>query len=341
MRSNRLCRLILCLVILSAVVIFPVFLLAGENGEEIEHEVGFYHTVQKGDTLWDLSRHYFDSAWQWPDLWHENAKIPNPHWIYPGQRIRLLRQSGTEGSDVGRTSDPSSPMKKRPYYYYSQIEGIGFIRKEPINPCGTIFKVKEDKRMISEGDLVYLKESGNTPLAPGERFTVYRTLDPLMDTQTDTPIGIQHYITGVVEITKKEPRFAVARIVKSFRSIKVDDLLMPYKRRAPRIPLLDSQPACDGKILLSEEHEEIFADNTVAFIDKGDKDGIIPGQFYSIYYQEEQQLDPESEARVFLTPVDFGKLLVLHTEATTATVLITNAAKDVNPGSKICTPLEE
>jgi len=55
---------------------------------DVEYEAGFYYTVKKGDTLWDLSQRFSDTPWQWPDLWHENQQLPNPHWIYPGERIR-------------------------------------------------------------------------------------------------------------------------------------------------------------------------------------------------------------------------------------------------------------
>jgi len=38
--------------------------------------------------------------------------------------------------------------------------------------------------------------------------------------------------------------------------------------------------------------------------------------------------------------VDFGQLLVLHTEETTATVYITDSDKEFNAGTLIRTPLE-
>src|SRR6185295_9150078 len=42
------------------------------------------HTVEKGDTLWDLSSKYLGSPWYWPKVWSYNPQIANPHWIYPG-----------------------------------------------------------------------------------------------------------------------------------------------------------------------------------------------------------------------------------------------------------------
>src|SRR5205085_5957134 len=48
------------------------------------------HVVRKGDTLWDICFYYFNDPWQWPKIWSYNPQITNPHWIYPGDLVRLL-----------------------------------------------------------------------------------------------------------------------------------------------------------------------------------------------------------------------------------------------------------
>jgi len=188
--------------------------------------------------------------------------------------------------------------------------------------------VKDDKEMISAGDLVFIRAKGDMNLKAGSKYSVYRTLKPIIDQKTEALIGIQHYLTGIVEITKIEPRFAVARVVQSYRTIEVGNLLMPYKRRLPKIELIQSKKGLNGQLIIFEEQANIIGDNDIAFIDKGSKDDVKLGQQYSIYYQEK------------LTQIVYGTLLVLHTEQTTSTVLITRSDQSINPGAKICSPIE-
>jgi len=48
------------------------------------------HIVRKGDTLWDLAREYTSDPFRWKQLYELNtATVRDPHWIYPGERLRL------------------------------------------------------------------------------------------------------------------------------------------------------------------------------------------------------------------------------------------------------------
>ena len=96
MYYNGKFKIMTCLCILAALIIFPVHLFAQKSRDTVEHEAGFYYTVQKGDTLWDLSTRFSDSPWLWPELWSENRQIFNPHLIYPGERIRIYHGKGID-----------------------------------------------------------------------------------------------------------------------------------------------------------------------------------------------------------------------------------------------------
>jgi len=323
----------------------PLSLAAAETDKTVKYETGFYYTVQKGDTLWDLAQKFSDTPWQWPELWKENNQIANPHRIYPGERIRLYRRWGAHGygedSQGGkRPVEDGLVMTKMLDFQYAAIERVGFIRKEPVSSHGTIFKVEGHKQMISTGDLVYIRPAKDFSLEPGNKYTIYRTLKPIKNRQTNKFIGIQHLLAGTVEITLKRPEFVLGRVVAAYRPIKIGDLLMPFHRRLPQIQIQDSPQGLQGQIIDDEEHTAMFAESAIAFIDKGEQEGVVPGQLYWVYKQEKYRINPEDKYDVTLTPVLLGELLVLHTEKTTATVIITDSRQAIRAGDKIAAPFK-
>lgn len=320
--------------------------------QDVEYEAGFYYTVKKGDTLWDISQRFNDTPWQWPDLWKENQQIPNPHWIYPGERIRLYRKSDQQRVQTPQKqvptiqpeADANAMEKKAPpevYYHYPSINNVGFIRKPPVQPDGVIFKSLDDKKLISENDTVYIRQPQSgaalTHLTPGSRWTVYRTMKPTEERNSETTIGTQHFLVGVLEIVKNEGQFAIGKIIKSYRDIRINDMVMPYERLETDIPVIESTPGIEGVIINAEEHNKLIGSLFVVFIDKGVRDNIRVGQIYDVYTQETAKLGPKGES-VELDPIVVGNLLVLRSEESTSTGLITDINRQITGQQKIKTP---
>lgn len=51
----------------------------------------YAHIVVKGDTLWDITAKYLGNPFQYPEL-AELSRIKDPHWIYPGDLIRIIKK---------------------------------------------------------------------------------------------------------------------------------------------------------------------------------------------------------------------------------------------------------
>jgi len=358
-------KLRLCFITLLAAFMVILFChhpaKAEDSRTKVNQKAEFYYTVKKGDTLWDISKHFFDSPWEWPELWSKNTQIKNPHLIYPGNRIRIYREEGVikivqvppeevlpeedvqepepevepevvEQPEPEQEEVVEAPEAKGPSFWYSKIEWVGFVREEAAVPYGRIFKMKDKRVLVSKDDIVFIKQKKGLDvpkLVPGGLYTIYEQMEkPVTDPKTGKFIGIQHYIKGVLEVTEilqNEPEvIAEGKVVKSFRAIKEGDFLLSYKRKAPDVLLSESAQGVEGRILASEEGVSFFAQDSIAFIDKGHRDGVKPGQEYVIFYQE--MTEP------VVKEVEIGTFMVLHTEETTSTVIITKSTRGVRPG---------
>ena len=87
------------------------FVLPGLTQETKEAE-GVY-TIKKGDTLWDISSKFLKDPFLWPKLWQRNPYITNPHWIYPGNPIRLSTMEPVKKEEPKRLRNPKRLRKRR------------------------------------------------------------------------------------------------------------------------------------------------------------------------------------------------------------------------------------
>lgn len=70
------------------------------------------HIVRKGDTLWDLAREYTSDPYRWKQLYELNtATVRDPHWIYPGERLRLPGE--VAAADATAASQPLASSSPR------------------------------------------------------------------------------------------------------------------------------------------------------------------------------------------------------------------------------------
>jgi LysM repeat protein len=330
-------RLTVTLTVLTMVLSCSLVAVSPARGAEkaIEVETGLYYTVKTGDTLWDIAEHFYGTPAAWPEVWRQNPQIANPHRLKPGTKIRIFGETRTQKIPVAETAAEEKKAHEPPYFLYNSIDSVGLVRKEPITSQGKIFSVRfsaiNSKSCIAQDDIVYIKPAADIQMTPGDSFYVYRKLKPVYNVK-GTNFGPQYYVTGIAEVVGMEPGYIVARIVRSFRTISVNDLILPFRPRSRKISITESTPGIDGHLMKNEEGTINFGEGAVAFIDRGSLDQVKVGQIYTVYMEK---AFPEATVRTRL-----GSLLVLHTEKQTSTVLIVQSQKSLRAGVKIRTPLQ-
>jgi LysM domain len=191
------------------------------------------YTVQKGDTLWDISGKFLKEPWRWPELWRLNKdQIKNPHLIYPGDVIVLDRGSM-------RLSITESTRKLTPRVRGEQIEeAIPSIPPSAIEPwlsrplvieegglagAPRIVATEEGRYNIGTGSRAFVSGIG---ASPEKAWLIYRQGAPLVDPDTNRVLGFEAIYLGAARVIRAgEP--ATVFVTQAAQEIGPGDRLIP------------------------------------------------------------------------------------------------------------------
>ena len=267
----------------------PVFLGEGRPGGETVTlgrggQVPGVHTVRKGDTLWDICDQYFENPYQWPRIWSFNPQLQNPHWIYPGNQIRL-RSNGIAFNDAGTSAGNAAPKASSPNAGSSLIDkrrqvpndtlflrDEGFIEDSSDENWGEISGAPVDRMFLSDLDEIYLRVGGTRDVKLGQELAIFR---PVRSVQGGKLVQIQ----GTVRVDQWNAKERVARgqIVETLDVIERGARIGPIGRKFVVTPPVRNETEVRARVLASIYPHTLYGQNQVIFVDKGEKDGLRPG----------------------------------------------------------------
>jgi len=257
------------------------------------------HLVRRGDTLWDLSGTYYGNPWQWPRIWSKNPQIENPHWIYPGDQIRMgpggddgdaamTAKGGKFGDGKGDgtgtgTGAGGGGLGKRPSRLTRGtvvLRNQGFIGDPNNDVWGEIAGSDEEQMMLAEGNNVYVVFKQGKTVRAGEELTIFRSVrQPDNVPGARKPPGELVAILGTVKLDSVDPKsnIAKARITESLDVIERGARIGPVKRKFEVVPPLRNEKQVVARVLTSIYPHVYVGQNQVVFLDHGSEDGLKPG----------------------------------------------------------------
>ncbi|MGC4091115.1 MAG: LysM domain-containing protein [Polyangiaceae bacterium] len=324
------------------------------------------HTVQKGDTLWDLCDQYFHNPWEWPSIWGYNPQIQNPHWIYPGDQLRLKNPAQLgDGRPDTRGTDRGGMLNRRPRVPRNTVflRDQGFLGDPKKDVWGELVGAVEEQMLLAEGNHVYLTLRPGVDVQPGQELTVFREVrQPDGVSGARKPPGQIVAVNGTVKIDRWDPKTRVARAVisESVDTIERGAKVGPVGRKFDVVPPKPSSKPVQARVLTSFYPHVYLAQNQVVFLDHGADDGLEPGNTLYVLRQgdtwraslatnskmarERVRMDSAEHDDVESTPLRgdskqfpeeaVAELRVLRTEKLSAIALVTQSRREVVPGDR-------
>jgi LysM domain len=256
--------------------------LAGEQAAASRSNLPEAHVVGRGETLSGVCERYFADPYCWPRLWSENPQVTNPHWIFPGDVLRLRPGKPAIGAPAAAPrSGPSFVSRRRAVETQSVIlREAGFIDKGDLAESARLTGSREEKIMLASGDQAYIAFDKNKPLRAGERYSVFvaDTQNPVKAPETGAVLGYLVRVFGdivVDQITDKN----IARGT-------LLDLVEPVERGfavSPKVRLFKSiepKPAAanlEARIVASFSPAIMLAAENFVVLSRGGKDGLAVG----------------------------------------------------------------
>lgn len=345
---------------------------AGVPLSELAADAPDSHTVVRGDTLWDISKIFLRSPWRWPELWGMNLdQIKNPHLIYPGQTLYLVKVGDRAmlrvAQPVGGAGEPvGNTVKLSPRVRADTLDN-GAIPSIPLHLIGPflneavvfstdelataprIVASQEDRVLMSRGETAYVRGD----LKGNRDFRVFRDSTPLADPDTGEVLGYEARYVGTAEFVRDGSVTATLDgksnqiVPATFRMTTirleagVGDRLAPVPPRdySAFVPHAPAQ-ALNGRIISIYGEAISAGQNQIITLNRGARDGVERGHVMALWRNGDMVVDPTDKSRPLMKLPDerIGTLFVFRVFDRVSYALIMQSQDPVKPGDRFSQP---
>lgn len=336
-----------------SLVLFTALLPLGgvQAGDVLALKDGHPNTyvVKKGDTLWDISQMFLDDPWLWPEIWHVNPQVENPHLIFPGDTLNLVYIDGRPKLVVKRGKD----IKLDP-----QVRSTPLDLAIPAIPLDAIAPFMTNSRVVSSAELKsapyvlagsdghIIAGAGDNLYARGEfeegrkTYGIFRPGEAYIDPESEELLGYQAFYIASAKLTALDADVGTLGLNQTTEEVRRGDRLLPDIERLIKSNFHPSAPEqeTNGYIIAVEGGVSQIGSMDVVVINKGDRDGLKVGHVLAIYKVGEKVRDPVTNEIVKVPDTRSGLLMVFRTFDKVSYGLVMKATRTLTVMDKVKKP---
>lgn len=340
----------------------------GQGGRE--SAPGEVHSVVEGDTLWDLSQRYLGSPWYWPKVWSYNPEIANPHWIYPGNLVRLFPAGEEVPSRVEAGVGPAplelvaeegefSPATELDVLSGEDLVQVsgkltyepkaartvmtqGFVTTRELDEAGRIDSSFSEAQMLTSLDTVYVRFKRQADARLGDRYVIFHTVKDVTHPVTGRKVGFLTEFVGTLRVTSLSERYVTAQIVDAWDVIVRGDLVGPFGERLVEqvVPRRNEKEVKGYVVTALVPYLSLVGEHHFLVVDKGSSDGVQVGNVFTVIRQNDVGGDIFNPAKVEkgerLLPIEnIATCLVTEVKDRTSNCVLTQSVVEVVPGDRM------
>lgn len=310
------------------------------------------YTVVKGDTLWDISGKFLSKPWKWPEIWHANPQVANPHLIYPGDILSLVYIDGQPRIMLNRGASRGTVKLSPKVRSTPMAEAIPTIPLESINSfllnnriinsaaefeSAPYIVAGNAERVISgTGDRIYARGT----LAPDENYNIFRQGRVYTDPTTGEFLGINADYIGTGDIVSSEGDIGTLVLNRTALEVRIADRLFATEERVINSTFFPSEPNAqiNGVILDVPRGVSQIGQYDVVTINKGARDGLVEGSVLAVYKTGETVRDRVTGDKVKIPDERSGLLMVFRTYDKISYGLVLYASRQLAVMDKVKNP---
>ncbi|GHD41690.1 Nucleoid-associated protein YgaU, contains BON and LysM domains [Marinobacter persicus] len=306
------------------------------------------YTVVKGDTLWDISGRFLENPWYWPEIWHVNPQVTNPHLIYPGDRLALVYIDGkpriTKVASRGveklspkvRSEAIDTPIPTIPLdAIASFLTETRIVSPSEINGAPYVLEGADGRIITGAGDRVYARGE-----KPADRVGIFRRSQEFVDPDTGEFLGLEARSIARGNIVAEDGDVLTMELASSNEEVRIGDRLLVSEDRRLTTNFVPSAPESEieGQMIAVEGGVSQIGQYDVVAINRGEREGMEEGNVLAVLKSGNLVRDPVTSETIELPSERAGLLMVFQTYEKMSYGLVLQATRSLSVGDKVTNP---